>query len=439
MRDTSARIVLAACVVVLIILMTLLISVVYPFWNKKAPLKDDFNLGEVEGMEFDNPIERGAVLGAHWFGRVQRTDGSYVYIFDPDNNTEITRYGYSLARHSASIYPLVWAYEHTGDERYLECAEDAAAHVEGLIRRNGDVQYILNGERSSLFDNALTLIGYCYLYDSTGDEDHLYRVRGLANLCLDSMDSEGRFDYTYEYVIGDSFDENMMASGEALLGLALACKVTGDEEYLEGYVKSAAYHMNFLTYGNCMNMSTAYYSWMSSAFSEGYHLTGEQKYADAAFDITEWMLKYHYGSYFGNPAYPDQEKLSEYPELWGSFRTFPSMNTCTYCEGMTDVLGVAMKLDDTDRIERYTDVLLNASGFICNLMYDTEEAYQFESPHLVLGGFRHDLFDRINDDMGWQSRWIRIDYTQHAIGALFRMLKIIPAEELNTHEWRNAV
>jgi hypothetical protein len=73
-------------------------------------------------------------------------------------------------------------------------------------------------------------------------------------------------------------------------------------------------------------------------------------------------------------------------------------------------------------------------------MYDEDEAFGFEQPQLVLGGYRHDLFDEVNADMGWQSRWIRIDYTQHAIGALFRMLNNIDSTEIsqyNSHPQEN--
>ncbi|MFO8051285.1 MAG: hypothetical protein R6V01_06260 [Thermoplasmatota archaeon] len=433
MKEQAFKFIIAVCIVLIIVLVTVLISVVYPYWGTKAPLKEEFHLLETEEMEFAHPVERGAVLGAHWFGRVQRTDGSFVYIFDPDNDTEIESYGYSLARHSASIYPLVWAFQHTGDERYLRAAEDAEGHIEPLIKERGSIHYILNGESSRLFDNALALIAYCYLYNATGEKRYLEHLEGLADLCLESLNDEGRFDYTYEWYLIRSFEENLMASGEGLLGLALSYRFTGEERYLEGFERAAEYHMDHLTYNNCRNMSTAYYSWMSSSFAEGYHLTGKEEYADACFQLSDWMIDNYYGRYFGYRGVYDQDLLEAHPELWGSFRSYPSMNSCTYSEGLGDVLGVAKAVNDTGRIGRYSDVLLNASRFILNLQYGEDEAYRFDSPHLVLGGFRHDLFDRVNEDMGWQSRWIRIDYTQHAIGALFRIMKNIPSEDISDH------
>ncbi|MBN1539896.1 MAG: hypothetical protein JW939_07110, partial [Candidatus Thermoplasmatota archaeon] len=130
---------------------------------------------------------------------------------------------------------------------------------------------------------------------------------------------------------------------------------------------------------------------------------------------------------------PIEEVMREHPELIGSFRTFPSMNSCTYSEGLGDVLHAAIMANDTRRIESYRSILLNASMFILNLMYDLDDALNLSQPHLTIGGFRHDLDDRVNTEMQWQSRWIRIDYTQHAIGALFRMLENIPPDAIAGH------
>jgi len=421
------KVLLVCLISFLLVVVTLLITIAYPFWESRAPLKEEFSLSEIDGMRFSSSIERGAVLGAHWFGRAQRTDGSFVYIYDPDNATEITDQSYSIARHCGSVYTLVWAYETTGDLRYLDAAEHTFRYIQGDIRIDGDIRYIMNGGRSRLFDNALALIGYCYLYNATRDDDHLEHLRGFANLCLDLMDDQGRFDYILDPLLPDKFDEQLMASGEALLGLALSARFTGEQRYLDGFVKSADHHMEYLSANGLARMSTAYYSWMSSSFSEGYLLTGDERYLNFSYDMTDWMIRNHFGSYFRVGGTYSSEMMVKEPQLVGSFRTYPSMNSCTYSEGMGDVLHAAIVAGDDERVERYTSVLLNASNFIINLMYDEDEAFELANTHLVLGGYRHDLFDEVNSDGGWQSRWIRIDYTQHAIGALFRMLRYIPA------------
>jgi hypothetical protein len=331
------------------------------------------------------------------------------------------------------VYTLVWAYDTTGDRRYLDAAEHALGYIQGDIRIDGDIRYIMNGGRSRLFDNALALIGYCYLYNATREDDHLEQLRGFANLCLDLMDEEGRFDYILDPLLPDSFDEELMASGEALLGLALSAKFTGEQKYLDGFIKSADHHMEYLSANGLARMSTAYFSWMSSSFSEGYILTGNERYLNFSYDMADWMIRNHFGSYFKIGGKYSAEMMENEPQLVGSFRTYPSMNSCTYSEGMGDVLHAAIIAGDEDRIDRYTSVLLNASNFIGNLMFDEEEAYELANPQLVLGGYRHDLFDRVNRDSGWQSRWIRIDYTQHAIGALFRMLRYIPPDIISDH------
>lgn len=425
----TLNIVIGVLVVILLLLIGTTAYLAYKFFEepKKEPLRREFKLEEVDSMTFTSDIEEGAILGAHWFGRAQRTDGSYVYIFDPDNDTEIEDHGYSLARHSASIYGLVWAYDQTGDERYLQAAELAADYTETYMKSDGDLRYIKKGSYSSLFDNALALIGYNYLYRATSSGDHLEKLTGLADVCVISMNDMGQFDYKYDY--GD-FEESHMASGEALLGLALSYQSTGDQKYLDSYTTAFNYHANYYTYKNCRNMSTAVYSWMSSAFSEGYRITGEARFKEAAYKLSDWIITNEFGRFFKNQfGQYDYEEMKMYPECIGSFKSYPSMNTCTYTEGMGDVLGIAIMAGDTDRIEKYKAVLLNASTFVLELMYDVEDSNEFDSPNLTVGGYRHDLFDTSGKD--WQSRWIRIDYTQHAIGGLFRMLWHIPADEIN--------
>jgi len=427
------RTILVVFSVLLLILVTFFISMIYPYWEKKAPLKDDFSLSEIFEMDFSDPVERGAIMGAHWFGRVQRTDGSFIYIFDPDNGTEIVKYQYSIARHCGAIYPLVWAYQYTGDERYLDVAKEAAGHLEDLLKRDGDRIYVLNNGRSRMFDNALALIAFAYLYNATGDDLYQEKLEGLANLCVDSLDDRGRFDYVFDPLLPNDFSENLMASGEALLGVALAYEFTHKDEYLQGLKKSLEYHIETLTSNKMKNMSTEYYSWMSSAFSKGYELTGNRSYLEASYQLSEWLISRYFGSYFTTQGKPESVVMEEHPELIGSFRTYPSMNSCTYSEGLGDVLHAAIIANDTSKIERYRNVLLNSSRFILNLMYDTDEVYNLTHPHLTIGGYRHDLFDRVNTDMEWQSRWIRIDYTQHAIGALFRLRENVPSDVINEY------
>ncbi|MBN1538668.1 MAG: hypothetical protein JW939_00865, partial [Candidatus Thermoplasmatota archaeon] len=301
------RLTLVVLMVLLLVLVTFFFSMLYPMFERRAPLKDDYKLSELEGMEFQNPIEKGAIMGAHWFGRVQRTDGSFIYIFDPDNGTEVTKYPYSIARHCGSIYPLVWAYQYTKDDRYLDVASHAAEYIQELIRKDGDRRYIFNGGRSRLFDNALALIAFCYLYNATGDADHLEDLTGIANLCMDLLDEKGRFDYIFDPLLPDDFSENLMASGEALLGLGLAAEFTGSERYLEGFERALVYHIERLTSNWMINMSTEYYSWMSSAFSKGYELTGKRYYLEASYELSDWLINRYYGAYFWTQSRPIEE------------------------------------------------------------------------------------------------------------------------------------
>lgn len=396
----------------------------------EKPLVDSFELSDVIAQNFSTPVEKGAILGAHWLGRVQRTDGSFIYIFDPDNDTEIDQV-YSLARHSAAIYGLVWAYQYTMDPQYLEAGIRAGNYTERYIESDDGVKYMNVDGRSSLFDNALALIGFAWLYNATHSDRHHDLMTGLADMCVGSQNDKGQIDLYYG---SRAFSENPMASGEALLGLILTYRNTGVAKYLDAFKLGASYYADLYTRDNCANMRTDVYSWFSSAFALGYESTGDHTYKDACYSMTDWMINNQFGVFFkkGDGTF-DSEKMGRYPEMVGSFRDFPSMNSCTYTEGMGDVYDMARRAGDASHVARYKDILLNASRFVLNLQYGEEESKAFASPNLTVGGFRHDLFDTGDSGMGWQSRWIRIDYTQHAIGGLFRILWSITSEDIDAY------
>jgi len=396
----------------------------------KKPLVDTFELEDVLNRTYSSEVEMGAVMGAHWFGRVQRTDGSFIYIYDPDNGTEIDQV-YSLARHSASMYGLVWAYQYTKDRQYLEAAIRSSNYTERYVVSDDGVKYMNVDGHSSLFDNALALIGFSWMYNATGDSRYLELMKGLADMCVKSQNDKGQIDLYYG---SRAFSENPMASGEALLGLILAYRNTGIAKYLESFKLGAKYYADYYTVDGCRNMRTDVYSWFVSAFSLGYMTTKDPYYKNASYAMSDWIINTQFGLFFktGNGTL-DAAKMARYPQMLGSFRDFPSMNSCTYSEGLGDVYGMARQAGDAYYEARYKEVLLNASRFILNLQYGEAESKGFASSNLTIGGYRHDLFDTGDSGMGWQSRWIRIDYTQHAIGALFRILEEIPASDINAY------
>ena len=137
-------------------------------------------------------------------------------------------------------------------------------------------------------------------------------VKGLANLCVKSQNDKGQFDYKWDY---GKFEESHMASGEAILGLGLAYKVTGDQKYLDAFELAFDYHGPYYTWDDGANMSTAVYSWMSSAFSLGYELTGKEKYKQAAYELSDWMIDHEFGKFFKVGGRYDTEKMKQWPEF----------------------------------------------------------------------------------------------------------------------------
>ena len=76
------------------------------------------------------------------------------------------------------------------------------------------MKYMNVDGRSSLFDNALALIGFAWLYNVTHSSRYLSLMTGLADMCVKSQNDKGQIDLYYG---SRAFSENPMASGEALV------------------------------------------------------------------------------------------------------------------------------------------------------------------------------------------------------------------------------
>ena len=63
-----------------------------------------------------------ASAGARWLADLARDDGSFLYIYYPEDD-EYDREDYNEVRHAGTTYSLFTAYSVAGDEAVLEAAE----------------------------------------------------------------------------------------------------------------------------------------------------------------------------------------------------------------------------------------------------------------------------------------------------------------------------
>jgi hypothetical protein len=152
--------------------------------------------------------------------------------------------------------------------------------------------------------------------------------------------------------------------------------------------------------------------WQASAYAEAYLLTREQGFADAVYEMADWLCTLQY------------DRLDPRRLLWcGGFMGWadgkpvdvpPQISSASYAEGLAAAHSVAVAAGDRARTRRYAEALERCLQFLVTLQYtdaNTGHFAEWYRPHLV-GGF-HASHEDGN---------LRIDYTQHAVCALVQYL-----------------
>jgi hypothetical protein len=106
----------------------------------------------------------------------------------------------------------------------------------------------------------------------------------------------------------------------------------------------------------------------------------------------------------------------------------PTVNTAVYLEGIGDALRVAKSISDNERIDNYYNCLKAGIEWITAVQF--RKTSQLVSPNRGFGGF-HRGFDVD------EAYYVRIDYTQHAVSALIKVLREFTDEEIDTIQIRN--
>jgi hypothetical protein len=158
--------------------------------------------------------------------------------------------------------------------------------------------------------------------------------------------------------------------------------------------------------------SMAIVPWLSATFAEAYLLTKDRACADFVHEMNDWICTLQYSQieprrllwYGGFMSYQDGESHSP-----------PTVACAAYAEGLVEACRVAREQGDLTRFQRYSDAVERCLQFLCTLQYTdagTQHFADWYRPRLV-GAFH----------ASHQDGNLRIDYTQHAVSALFGYLE----------------
>ena len=174
--------------------------------------------------------------------------------------------------------------------------------------------------------------------------------------------------------------------GQALLALAVACQQnasTIDEERLR---RSFQYYRHRFRYKRHFGQV----AWLLQAFSKWRQVTGEPHFADATFEIADWLLGYQ------------QDKTGGF--INDHQTGTPGYTTAVYLEGIAAALSIA----DGTRRETYFDSCARGFRFLDQLIIQERDRLILPNPDYAIGGLRQ----------GLHYSEVRTDFVQHSLSAM---------------------
>ncbi len=348
-------------------------------------------------------LEHSMRIGADWIVAMQEHHGRFQYWYDPINDEFSRKNDDNFLRQAGTSFSLALVYEMTGEPRYLEAARKSVQYLLAFRESlDTDKAYFLFRGKAKLGGISLPMLTMLKIRQLTGTTEYDAILAKLANmiLLLQEKYNTGQYKSTYVY-LGDyeheknSGWESRIYPGEALYALAGMYQAFGDPRYKQ----SMDWALEFY-YGERWK-SHAFLPWTISAFASLYEQTGERKYVDYVFFLSDHLLT--------------QQNLEADAEAYGSFHNVPSANTGSYMEGLGDAIHVARLVEDKRRLKLYQERAKMGYRWLFLLQYGKSDAAALKRPDMAQGGLRKTLTDS----------QLRIDNTQHAISSFAKGLRFI--------------
>ena len=348
-------------------------------------------------------LEHSMRIGADWIIAMQEDHGRFQYWYDPVSDRFSKKNDDNFLRQAGTSFSLMLVYEMTGEIRYFEASQKNVQYLLTFIELlDTDKAYFLFRRKAKLGGISLPMLTMLKIRQLTGTTEFDAILVKLANMILFLQEKYNTGQYKSTYVYRGDYEheknsgwESRIYPGEALYALAGMYQVFGDPLYKQ----SMDWALEFY-YGEKWK-SHAFLPWTISAFASLYEQTGEQKYANYVFFLSDQLLT--------------QQNLEADDEAYGSFHSVPSANTGSYMEGLGDAIHVARLTGDAERLWLYQERAKMGYRWLLMLQYGESDAATLKRPDMAQGGFRKTLTDS----------QLRIDNTQHAISSFAKGLRFI--------------
>lgn len=375
-----------------------------------APVKPSRDLSKLGPLQ--QQMYLGAQRGADWLFRVNLPDGRFVNGYVTALKTPLE--GDHYYRQVEAATALARAARLMGEERMAARARQAVLTV--LADTGVD-----DGARSTTLPPPLVnrLAAAGMLLQAIGElpapaQDLLDQAEQLCAFIHGRQLADGSFRYSEtpeSSLASPDVDGTNHFPGQALYGLMLSQRLRPAPWKLEAVRKALAFYLPWWR----THKNPAFVPWHAAAYAEAFLLSGEQPYADAVNEMTDWLCELQYPLL--DPRRP----------FWGGgfmswvdgkpAMTAPGVSAAVFAESLAAATRVARKAGDLPRYQRYREALERSLQFLAGLQFtdaNTQHFADWYRPYLA------GAFHAAHDDGN-----IRLDYTAHAVSALVQYLAYV--------------
>jgi hypothetical protein len=360
-------------------------------------------------------------LGAQWLMTNQADDGQYAYKYTPTNKPgKRWTAGGNIVRHALNPYTLLMVNKIAPRPEYVASARKGTEFTLNFLRREGNRCVICHRDPPARYYNAkigtvaVTILSILKLGDVADISDYDDVLKCLAEELMYMQDPNGHFR---QYDVPEDHPyygaESTIAPGEFVFALSRLYSHYKDARYKEAVDRALPWYMK--AWRKLLDERTPHgvydeehrvnligiVPWLVTAMNDLHQATGEQRYADIAFEQQEWIDK----EFFWYP------KRAEYPDYVGAsfkvHRELPAINSCQYTEGAAAAYDLAKRVGHDEEARR--KLLVHGMRFCLQTQYDSYESTFFlPVPEEAMGGYRYTL----------GHLRLRNDYNYHAMAAI---------------------
>ena len=354
-----------------------------------------------------------AISAGDFVLRQIRKDGRFHYQYFPIKDRHTKSGEYSMPRHAGTVYALAELYSRTKEARYKKGVERAADWlVKNLPGRCGDLDatcvYKSKATVANLGSSALTMVGMLFYQRATGDDRYAGAVRRIGDFVLAMQRESGDFDHFYDLKKKVRHPRrSMFYSEEAAFALVMAAKVLGDPKYKDAAERA----LDFLTGPKYSGYMVAHFiygadHWTCIATEEAWPLLKKPEYLDFCRGYAAFIRRIQY-----QPGeYAAADFLGHYG--FGGFMVPQAPAAAGFSEAIVSTVQLSRHHGvDDPALTRQMHLALDA---LTRDQMRLDNAWLMKRPRKALGGIRRSLVESE----------VRIDFTQHAMGALIRGAEI---------------